>query len=369
MSCSGEMHRYDIEHLLRRQLTTPISTQRHVLPEPLVRLCEAYVNLTEASLAFETGHSAQAHRLARTALSTFRDRGCYGDAQEIYIDGVLLAAEQAFNAGRFSEFRDHLAVAQSQLSHSDYGSRLTARLYHLLGFLCKAPGECSAVPTFEESNNMLVQARDIAQRDGLVVTAVSAVLDFANNCAFGLGDAAAAVAQARPTLNIALQTGNRALTGFVCARLSSLFNAAGHYRESIHLREVAKQHGELSPINEQVMHAQLAEAYLGLRDYRRARSLATAAFKGSQRIHNRRLQAAALRACALAHFGSRDLTSAHECIEESLRLAGRYGTRHSIASTYFVSAAITGNQEHGRVARALNPAAVSLVARLLPRAC
>ena len=29
MSCSGEMLRYDIEHLLRRQLTTHILTLRH----------------------------------------------------------------------------------------------------------------------------------------------------------------------------------------------------------------------------------------------------------------------------------------------------------------------------------------------------
>ena len=29
MSCSGEMHRYDIEHLLRRQQATHILTLRH----------------------------------------------------------------------------------------------------------------------------------------------------------------------------------------------------------------------------------------------------------------------------------------------------------------------------------------------------
>ncbi len=29
MSCSGEMHRYDIEHQLRRQLATQILTLRH----------------------------------------------------------------------------------------------------------------------------------------------------------------------------------------------------------------------------------------------------------------------------------------------------------------------------------------------------
>ena len=330
------------------------------LSEQARELAKVRADLALAIIAANAGRTDAANRLLEKAFSAIQDsRWIDDDLRELHVDASLFAAERATQFGDNAGFRNHLATAQ--LVFSAIGTqdmRQKVKLLWLSGQLCE---ERTASSTFDESIRMELAARDLGQKAGMVRTAVEAAVYLSGIYAFGLGDYALALREALPTVKYALQARSRELIGVVGLPVAEIYVFNKQLRQALKLLELARREGDCNAFIQAAMACISAEAYLGLRDYRRAIDSADTAFKLFTRQKNRRYQSGALRIAALAYHGNRQADMARQRIEAAVELLDRSGARTATALTYFASSVITGNLEHARVANALNPRAAVLV--------
>jgi tetratricopeptide (TPR) repeat protein len=330
------------------------------LSEQARELARLRADLALAMVASNDGRTDAANRLLEKTLGSIQDsRWLDDDLRELHVDASLFAAERSRDFGNNAGFRNHLATAQ--LVFAAIGTqdmRQKVKLLWLSGQLCDDRGASS---TFNESIRMELAARDLAQKGGMVRTAVEASLYLSGIYAFGLGDYTLSLREALPTVRYALQARSRELIGLVGLPVAEIYVFNKQLHQALKLLELARRDGDCNAFIQAAMACISAEAYLGLRDYRRAIESADTAFKLFTRLKNRRYQSGALRIAALAYHGNRQDDMARQRIEAAVELLDRSGARTATALTYFASSVITGNLEHARVANALNPRAAALV--------
>lgn len=138
-------------------------------------------------------------------------------------------------------------------------------------------------------------ALQMAERAGLVRTAIATAIHLAGNYAFVLNQHEAALRHALPALDIALKSHDPTLIGSVCIDVASIRIATHQFSEALKDLEIAKTQGRLSMENETELYFELAKACLGLNDCTRAGAHAMVAYKRAARFHSKRFEAAALR--------------------------------------------------------------------------
>lgn len=330
------------------------------LSEQARELARLRLDLVLAIVASNAGRTDAANRLLEKTCSSIQEsRWVDDDLRELHVDASLFAAERANIFGNDAGFRNNLATAQ--IAFSAIGTRdmrQNVKLLWLSGQLCDSQGGSS---TFDESIRMELAARDSAQKGGMVRAAIEASLYLSGIYAFGLGDYTLALREALPTVRYALQTRSRELIGLVGLPVAEIYVFNKQLHHALKLLDLARREGDCNAYVQAAMACIAAEAYLGLREYRRAIESANTAFKLFTRLKNRRYQSGALRVAALAYHGNQQVDIARQQIEAAVELVDRSGARTATALTYYASSVITGNLEHARVANALNPRAAVLV--------
>jgi hypothetical protein len=322
------------------------------LSETALLLGNAHIDMAAASLTASISPDEACTIAQKTLTALQGNTGC-NDVEEFYFETLLFAAEQAWKAGRYSEFRNHLVLSQSHFAMlSNPTVKQIAKLHYLLGLLACDPGEETSTVI---SLRMQEIALEVATKHGLIRYMVDIAIDLGSFHACMLGDIATAMTYSLPVLALALQTGDPVVIGCACAGLTYLHNIGGHFYEALDLYDRARGFGTCRMVDSIYLDVQVAKAYLGLRDYDQALRHSAAAIKaGTTCFKSPRLVSAALRTAALAHFGKREMLRARACIGESLELAEKVCNRNGLASAYFASAVITGNRGHARRARTLN---------------
>ncbi len=349
------------EELREEQAENEIRTAQTLLaqnavsvPCATVSLCEARIDLAMARLYMRRGHRDAAEDLTREALrlihcNAHRDH----EGDERAVDGLLLASEQAFKIGEFQRFRDCLGAACSLFSSLPAASdRQRAKLLLMSGHRVHDKNDDL---TFKESNALHASALDIAQRAGLTRIAINAAMCLGLNRACEAADFKSALACALPALEAALQTSDAILIGSVCIDTAAVQNMSRRYGEALAVLETGRQRGKFDIEEAAVLQYELSSSYVGLRQYTHARKYAAEAYELSVKARNKRGQGAGLRNLAISHYYSGDPVLARKFIGQALEVVEQHGIRHALATTYALSANITGNQEHARQARSLAP--------------
>ncbi|MBV8196844.1 MAG: hypothetical protein JO263_01805, partial [Candidatus Eremiobacteraeota bacterium] len=207
-----------------------------------VPLYEARAALVAGRLAFAQGRSRQARLMSAPAVERLRSNPTMEVAErEIVLDELIAAAVHALKVGRFKQFREHFSAAHSVATTlPDLQPRQKAHLFLLAGLLFE---EKSENETFDDARHMLAVALDVARRAGLVALELDAQLSAAGVLAYGAGDTAGALREARPAVRRALETGDRPLIGTVCPFVAVIHNARGEFGTAATLLDLGVRHG------------------------------------------------------------------------------------------------------------------------------
>ncbi len=311
------------------------------------------VDLVAARLASQTGRSNEARRTSRRALDQLLAQPFANESQrEIAIDELSEAASQALRQGRFKQFRANLSAANALFGTlREPSPRQKARLVLLAALLyeetCGA-GEAAG----RDACRMLAHAQEIANEAGLPLIAADAALSRAGVLAFELEDPSTAIREAMPSVEFALQSGDRRAIADFCSYAAALKNANRAFREALKLADLAARYGRLDGGQEALVHSVVAQAYFGLTEYQLAGATAERGVELASRTGNQRLIGRMLQISALS-LHARRLAPASERIDQAIDVLERFGCWHAQRSAYRASSIITGNREHARRARTL----------------
>ena len=319
----------------------------------LADIAAARIELSSSLLAARQGRADDARISMRKALRALRARPWADpDVRELHVDSLLFASEYAEERGDLKAFRECIAASQSIFSTIPNQSQSQkARLLLMSAFLLSSDRDNGA--TRNECIQIATAALKLAEKSGSVGTAVSAAVYISGAYAFVLGNYDEAIRQARPIVGLLTRGRYPALAGPISS-LADVYIGNHQYGDALNLLSVAWQSAKLDANSQARNRCLASEAFLGLKDYVRARATADAASKIAGRLKNKRLHAAALRFSALARHRIGETKAARDCIEEAIDL-GASGPVASTTLTYLASSIITGNSEHAKLARSLDP--------------